>query len=163
MTFQTRKNRNETENVLLGKVVLIVRSKMEVSYSVLLCILLYFELITGTLVREITSQYVHAYDGTYENEKSLGISNVGSSMQCSIKCLNDNRCVSFFYNTITKTCILHADPFTYTNRPKSGTGWIFFQTFISKYTNSKLFPLNQENRNVIKIRSETQHYDILIN
>ncbi|VDI40859.1 Hypothetical predicted protein [Mytilus galloprovincialis] len=92
---------------------------MEVAYSVLLCVLLYFELITGTLVREITSQHVREYDGTYENEKSLGISCEGSSMQCSIKCLNDNRCVSIFYYTIAKTCILHADPFTYTKRSKS--------------------------------------------
>ncbi|XP_071144372.1 uncharacterized protein [Mytilus edulis] len=48
-----------------------------------------------------------------------------------MECLNQNRCVSYFYNGVSNTCILHEDPFTYTIRSQSGAGWKFYITIIT--------------------------------
>ncbi|CAG2227102.1 unnamed protein product [Mytilus edulis] len=51
-----------------------------------------------------------------------------SIAECDMRCSLNPRCVSFFCNSLTRLCILHSNPFTYTVIPNSGTGWIFYVT-----------------------------------
>ncbi|CAC5424578.1 unnamed protein product [Mytilus coruscus] len=95
-----------------------------------ICILLHFNCIAGIIGKDIFSLNIEAYDDTYEDEKSLHISKVEALIHCSMSCLNQDRCVSCFYNGISNTCILHEDPFTYTIRSQSGAGWKFCITFL---------------------------------
>ncbi|XP_063406383.1 uncharacterized protein LOC134690348 [Mytilus trossulus] len=95
-----------------------------------ICALLYFNCIAGTVAKDIFSLNVEAYDDTYEDAKSLHISKVETLIHCSMNCLNQARCVSYFYNGLSNMCILHEDPFTYTIRSQSGAGWKFYITFV---------------------------------
>lgn len=82
----------------------IVRDNMMSKNYIFIClfclfylfVLLYVQCITGTIVREIYSQNVKAYEGTYEDTKSLHISKAEAIIHCLMKCLNADRCVSFF-------------------------------------------------------------------
>ena len=82
---------------------------------------------------QISAHHKSIFDDTYEDKNSIEILTVNAVFECSIICSLNKRCVSFFFNTLTKTCILHRDPFIYTVITKSAAGWKFYITRDSKY------------------------------
>ncbi|CAC5364732.1 unnamed protein product [Mytilus coruscus] len=77
-------------------------------------------------IRLISAHHKPEYDNNYEVENAIGAFQVAFVRECGIKCLSNKRCLSFFYNNLTGTCILHSDPFTYTVMSFSEKGWKFY-------------------------------------
>lgn len=50
----------------------------------------------------------------YEDENAAEIIFVTSVIECTLVCASTTQCLSLFYNAITKSCIIHPDPFFYT-------------------------------------------------
>ncbi|VDI43788.1 Hypothetical predicted protein [Mytilus galloprovincialis] len=87
---------------------------------------LLIKLHSGTIF--ISAHYKPDADGKFENQNNDEIIVSISIAECDMRCSLNPRCVSFFYNTLTKLCILHSNPFTYTVIPNSGTEWRFYET-----------------------------------
>ncbi|XP_063442975.1 uncharacterized protein LOC134723285 [Mytilus trossulus] len=75
--------------------------------------------------RLISAHRKPEYDNKYEVENAIGVYNV-RFVECTVKCVSNTRCLSFFYNNLTRVCILHSDPFTYTVMSFSEKGWKFY-------------------------------------
>lgn len=88
---------------------------------------------------QISTNHQSMFDDQYEDGNSIGMITVNSLVKCTVHCSLNKRCVSFFFNTLTKTCILHRDPFIYTVISKSAAGWKFYITIDSKYTFSRAY------------------------
>ena len=74
------------------------------------------------------------FDDTYSRELAVGISKTRSALGCIVECTNEKRCLSVFYNKMTKECVLQSDPFTYTvPTSESGSGWGFYRITDGRY------------------------------
>ncbi|VDH97289.1 Hypothetical predicted protein, partial [Mytilus galloprovincialis] len=70
-------------------------------------------------------------DGLYGATDSLENKKTRSAIECHANCVSNQDCLSIFYNSERKHCILHRDSFSYaTQTPPSGmeTGWTFYLT-----------------------------------
>lgn len=74
------------------------------------------------------------YDNYYESSNAVRMQYVSSLAGCMVECTKEKQCLSYFFNTITKDCVLHSDPFTYTKMTESGDGWTFYLTHDGKRT-----------------------------
>lgn len=64
----------------------------------------------------------------YEDENAAEIIFVTSVIECTLVCASTTQCLSLFYNAITKSCIIHPDPFFYTILTKTEPGWKIYAT-----------------------------------
>ncbi|CAG2227103.1 unnamed protein product [Mytilus edulis] len=87
---------------------------------------LLIKIYSGTIV--ISAHHKPDADGKFEDQNNDEIIVSISIAECDMRCSLNPRCVSFFYNSLTKLCIVHSNPFTYTVITKSGTGWRFYVT-----------------------------------
>ncbi|CAG2184383.1 unnamed protein product [Mytilus edulis] len=68
------------------------------------------------------------YDGKFHTSNAVYHATVTSLVHCASLCLDDMRCLSYFYNTQSKECVLHAISFKNTVPSQSGDGWKFYLT-----------------------------------
>lgn len=100
-------------------------SKMRLQ-TVFFHINLLIKIYSGTTI--ISAHHKPEADGKFGNETNDETMFSISIAECNMRCSLNPRCVSFFYNSLTKLCILHSNPFTYTVIPNSGTGWRLYVT-----------------------------------
>ncbi|CAG2227104.1 unnamed protein product [Mytilus edulis] len=81
---------------------------------------------SGTTI--ISAHHKPEADGKFGNQINDETMFSISIAECDMRCSLNPRCVSFFYNSLTKLCILHSNPFTYTVLPNSGIGWRLYVT-----------------------------------
>lgn len=79
--------------------------------------------------RKFSAIHKQQYDGKYEYTNAVGIRFANSLSLCLSTCISNKMCLSFFFNEIKNQCILHSDPFTYTNISGSGLGWKLYHTY----------------------------------
>lgn len=80
-----------------------------------------------TGMRGCLSNKVDSYNDKSETERILWTkTQVLSNMKCSILCIEDIRCVSFFYNNSTKTCTGHSIVFGDSNAASTETGNVLY-------------------------------------
>ncbi|VDI79625.1 Hypothetical predicted protein [Mytilus galloprovincialis] len=77
---------------------------------------------------KISAQSRHDLSNKYEDENAAAIIFATSVIECTLVCASNTQCVSLFYNTITKSCIIHPDPFFYTILTKTAPGWKIYAT-----------------------------------
>lgn len=77
---------------------------------------------------KISAQSRHDLSNKYEDENAAVIIFATSVIECTLVCASNTQCVSLFYNTITKSCIIHPDPFFYTILTKTAPGWKIYAT-----------------------------------
>ncbi|CAC5405866.1 unnamed protein product [Mytilus coruscus] len=81
-----------------------------------------------TTIRKLSGIYQNSFDEKYEDVNAVSIHSEISLLDCFVRCSNEQKCLTIFYNRITKICILHSDPFTYTAMSKTGIGWRSYLT-----------------------------------
>lgn len=70
-------------------------------------------------------------DGLYGATDPLENKKTRSAIECHANCVSNKDCLSSFYNSERKRCILHRDSFTYpsqTSPSTTETGWTFYLT-----------------------------------
>ncbi|VDI22610.1 Hypothetical predicted protein [Mytilus galloprovincialis] len=87
---------------------------------------LLIKIYSGTTI--ISAHHKPEADGKFGNQTNDETMFSISIAECNMRCSLNSRCVSFFYNSLTKLCILHSNPFTYTVIPNLGTGWKLYVT-----------------------------------
>ena len=101
-----------------------LESNMFYAFVIVSCIII--PIIDAFQVRKIQARHDSAHDNKFHDDNAVGIYSVKSKILCLVECAKDLRCISFFFNGLTEECILHSDPFVYTDMEKSGTGWKFY-------------------------------------
>ena len=115
-----------------------LESNMFYTFVIVSCIIL--PITNAIQVRMIKAVYNSAHDNKFHDDNAVGIHLVKSTTSCLVECDKDLRCISFFFNNLTKSCILQSDPFVYTVMTKSGTGWKFYLTQDRKFViNSSIY------------------------
>lgn len=87
------------------------------------CIFLY----SAQLLQQ-NSVYDDTLDNKYHLSNAVRHSTVTSLSHCAMLCLQYMRCLSYFYNTQSHECILHAISFKHTVPSFAGIGWKFYLT-----------------------------------
>lgn len=54
---------------------------------------------------------------------NIGTSTTSNLWGCYFECFRELRCLTFFYNSVTKTCVLHSKTFKYTPPEITEAGW----------------------------------------
>ena len=117
-----------------------LESNIFITFVIVSCIIL--PITDAFQVGKIKAVYNSAHDNKFHNDNAIGIYLAKSMTSCFVECAKDLRCISFFFNSLTKSCILQADPFVYTVMTKSGTGWKFYLTQDRKFVIDSSIPFN---------------------
>lgn len=75
-----------------------------------------------------------SYNGHYHIANAVQQTFVESLLDCASICLHATRCLSYFYNTLSKECILHAISFGHTIPSYADTGWKYYLTEDREYS-----------------------------
>lgn len=75
-----------------------------------------------------------SYNGHYHIANAVQQTFVESLLDCASICLHATRCLSYFYNTLSKECILHAIAFGHTIPSYADTGWKYYLTEDREYS-----------------------------
>ena len=108
-----------------------LESNIFITFVIVSCIIL--PITDAFQVGKIKAVKNSAHDNKFHDDNAVGIYLAKSTTSCFVECAKDLRCISFFFNSLTKSCILQADPFVYTVLTKSGTGWKFYLTQDCKF------------------------------
>ncbi|CAC5385506.1 unnamed protein product [Mytilus coruscus] len=79
-------------------------------------------------IEKLFAQNDSKFDGLYGLTDSLEKTKTRSAIECHAKCVFNKDCLSIFYNSKMKECVLHRDSYTYIAPPKNGDGWKFYLT-----------------------------------
>ncbi|VDH96351.1 Hypothetical predicted protein [Mytilus galloprovincialis] len=77
---------------------------------------------------QLYSVYDDTFDNKYHLSNAVHHSTIPSLWHCAMLCLQFMRCLSYFYNTQSQECILHATSFRYTVPSFFGVEWKFYLT-----------------------------------
>ncbi|CAC5405867.1 MRC [Mytilus coruscus] len=112
-----------------------------------------------TTIRQLSGIYQNSFDEKYEDVNAVSINSEISLLDCFERCSNEQECLTIFYNRITKICILHSDPFTYTAMSKTGVGW---RSYLTKDANiDKVYPTGIciQGTNTIDVNNKWTFFD----
>lgn len=68
------------------------------------------------------------FDGMVEFSSPLSIIMTSSSIECSMFCTLNDKCLTFFYNSDTKQCVRHSKDFNFQVPSGKENGWSYYIT-----------------------------------
>ena len=79
-------------------------------------------------IRIMKSKIRTVHSGMVEYSGSIQERLTSSIIECTKTCSENDKCVSFFYNFISKHCVVHSKDFIFQNPSDSSSGWKYYVT-----------------------------------
>ena len=68
------------------------------------------------------------HSGMVEYSGSIQERLTSSIIECARTCSENDKCVSYFYNSISKHCVMHSKDFIFQNPSGNSSGWKYYVT-----------------------------------
>lgn len=79
-------------------------------------------------IRIMKSSIRMVHSGMVEYSGSVQERLTSSIIECAHTCSENDKCVSYFYNIISKNCVMHSKDFIYQNPSHNSSGWKYYVT-----------------------------------
>lgn len=73
------------------------------------------------------------FDTKFQYEFAVGANHDVTITQCTMECLCNMRCLTYFYNGINRSCILHEMVFQFFDPVYQDNGWKFYEVVKRKF------------------------------